>query len=64
MAFIGTEPIRSKTVINNWILGKVNTFTYLGCYILYEGEKSVHSKITKCLQILGVLNDTLKPNLV
>jgi hypothetical protein len=25
---------------------------------------TVHSKIAKCLQILGVLNNTLKPNLV
>jgi hypothetical protein len=31
MAFKGTEPIRSKTIINNMILGQVNTFTYLGC---------------------------------
>jgi hypothetical protein len=63
MAFKGTEPIRSKTVIN-MILEQVNTFTYLGCNILYQKEKDKDSKITKSLQILGLLNNTLKPNLV
>jgi hypothetical protein len=36
MAFKGTEPIRSKTVIDNMILEQVNTFTYLGCNISYQ----------------------------
>jgi hypothetical protein len=64
MVFKGTEPIRSKIVIDNMILEQVNTFTYLGCNISYQKEKDTHSKITKFLQILGFLNNTLKPNLV
>jgi hypothetical protein len=56
MAFKGTEPIRSKIVIDNMTLEQVNTFTYLGCNISYQGEKDIHSKITKFLQILGLLN--------
>jgi hypothetical protein len=64
MAFKGTEPIRSKIVTDNRILEQVNTFTYLGCNISYQGEKDIHFKITKFLQILGLLNNTLKPNLV
>jgi hypothetical protein len=28
MAFKGTEPVRSKIVIDNMILEQVNTFTY------------------------------------
>jgi hypothetical protein len=64
VAFKGTEPIRSKIVIDNRILEQVNTFTYLGCYISYQEEKDIHSKITKFLQILGLLNNTLKPNLI
>jgi hypothetical protein len=64
MAFKGTEPIRSKIVIDNMIREQVNTFTYLGCNISYHGEKDIHSKITKFLQILGLLNNTLKSNLV
>jgi hypothetical protein len=46
------------------ILEQANTFTYLGCNISYQEEKHIHSKITKFLQILGVLNNKLKPNLV
>jgi hypothetical protein len=63
MAFKGTEPIRSKIVIDNMILEEVNTFTYLGCNISYQEDKDIHSKIAKFLQILGLLNNTLKPNL-
>jgi hypothetical protein len=55
MAFEGTEPIRNKIVIDNKILEQVNTFTYLGCNISYQEEKDIHSKITKFLQILGLL---------
>jgi transposase len=64
MAFKGTEPIRSKIVIDNRILEQVNTFTYLGCNISYQEEKDIHSKTTTFLQILGLLNNTLKPDVV
>jgi hypothetical protein len=64
MAFKGTEPIRSKIVIDNMILEQVNTFTYLGCNIWYQEEKDIHFKITQFLKILGLLNNTLKPNLI
>jgi hypothetical protein len=53
MAFNGTEPIRSKIVIDN-ILEQVNTFTYLCCNISYQEEKDIHSKITIFLKILGL----------
>jgi hypothetical protein len=46
------------------ILEQVNTFIYLGCKISYQEEKDIHSKITKFLQILELLNNTMKPNLV
>jgi hypothetical protein len=42
------------------ILEQAYTFTYLE----YKEEKDIHSKITKILQTLGLLNNTLKPNLV
>jgi hypothetical protein len=38
MAFKGTEPIRSKIVIDNMVLEQVNTYTYLGCNISYQEE--------------------------
>jgi hypothetical protein len=64
MAFKATEPIRSKIVIDNIMLEQVNTFTYLGCNISYQEETDIHFKITKFLQILGLLNNKLKLNLV
>jgi hypothetical protein len=39
MAFKGTEPVRSKIVIDNRMLEQVNTFTYLGCNISYQEER-------------------------
>jgi hypothetical protein len=63
MAFKGTEPIRSKIVIDT-ILEQAKTFTYLGCNISYQEKKDIHSKITTFLQIQGLLNNTLTPNLV
>jgi hypothetical protein len=42
----------------------VNTFKYLGCNIAYQEQKDIHSKITKFLQILGLLNNALKLYLV
>jgi hypothetical protein len=63
MDFKGTEPIRRKTVIDNKILEQMNTCTYLSCNISYQEEKDIHTKITNFLQILGLLNNTLKPNL-
>lgn len=64
MAFEGTNPIRSKIVVENVILEQINSFPYLGCNISYEGENDVSRKINKFLQILGLLNHTLKPSLV
>jgi hypothetical protein len=34
-----------------------------GLYHFISEEKDIHSKITKFLQILGILNNKLKPNL-
>jgi hypothetical protein len=62
MAFLGQQPVRSKIVIENKILEQVNTFSYLGCHVSYEGEKDIQDKITKFLKILGLLNNVLKPN--
>jgi hypothetical protein len=51
-------------LINNMILDHVNTFRHLVYNISYQEEKDIHSKITYILQILRLLNNTLKPNLV
>ena len=39
----------------------MNTFIYIGCYILYQNEKDITIKGFKFLQITGGMNRTLKP---
>jgi hypothetical protein len=46
-------------VINNKIIEQVNRFNYLGNLVSYEKEKDIDNKITKCLQITGIINNTL-----
>jgi hypothetical protein len=36
----------------------------MSCNISYQEEADTHSEINKFLQILGLLNNTLKPSLV
>lgn len=64
MAFKGKEPIRSRIVIGGKIVEQVNTFRYLRNEISYHGEVDVASKITKFLRVTGLINRTLKNNLV
>jgi hypothetical protein len=61
VAFCGPEPIRSKTVTDNKII-EVNVFNYLGCSLSYEGEKDIDVKISKFLQIAGLINTIFKPS--
>jgi hypothetical protein len=39
-------------------------FKYIGCEISYENEKDNQNNLAKFVQILGILNSTLKTNLV
>jgi len=42
MAFKGRDPVRSKIVINNNIIEKINTSSYPGYYISYRNEKTYY----------------------
>jgi len=53
VVFKGTDPVRSKTVINNNITEKMNTFNYLDCSISYHNEKDFNVKISEFLHIMG-----------
>jgi hypothetical protein len=64
MAFKGQVPIRSKLAVDNIVLEQVNKFIYLGCKISCVEEKGITSKIKMFLQILGILNNVLKPYIV
>jgi len=51
-------------MMDNPILEQVNPFIYLGWNISYEEKHDITSKINTFVQILVLLNDVLKPNLV
>jgi hypothetical protein len=50
--------------VDNKCLQQVKNFKYLGCGISYGNEKDASQKVAKCAQVLGILNNILKPNLV
>jgi hypothetical protein len=59
--FKGSDPARSKIVINNnFIMEQVNPFSYPGCLILYQNEKDITVNISKFLQITVIIYRTLK----
>jgi hypothetical protein len=64
MAFLGQDPVISKTAVDNNCLQQVKNFKYLGCEISYEHEKDIQQKLATVLQILGILINTFKPTLV
>jgi hypothetical protein len=60
--FIQVATVRSKIVINNNIIEPIYTFDYLRCSISYKNEQDVTLKISKFLQIKGIIHRTLKPS--
>ena len=64
MEFLRQDPIRCKIVVDNKCLQQVNSFKCLGCETFYENKKDFQQKVTKFSEILGILNNTFKPNLV
>ena len=61
MAFEGRDPLRTKIVIDNKIIEKVNSFNYLGNMISYEKELGIDNKLHNYLKITGILNNVFKP---
>ena len=61
MAFKGRDPVRTKIVINNKIIEKVNLLNYLGNVISYEGELDIDNKLNNFLKITGILNNVFRP---
>jgi hypothetical protein len=45
------------------ITEQINTLNYIGCSISYQNEKYITAKIPKFLQVMGIINRTLKPSL-
>ena len=53
--FVGTDHLRTKIIINDETLEKVNRFKYLGCSIFYQFSNDVESKMAKFLQLIGTI---------
>jgi hypothetical protein len=62
MAFRGTQPIRSKVIINNIIAEQINTYNYLGYSLPHKKQKDVPNKLSKFLQSTGIVNQTPEPS--
>jgi len=63
MAFEGRDPLRTKIVIDNKIIEKVNSFNYLGNMISYEKELGIDNKLHNYLKITGILNNVFRPQI-
>jgi hypothetical protein len=61
MAFKGRDPVRTKIVIDNKIIEKVNSFNYLGNTISYEKELDIDNKLHNYLKITGIINTVIRP---
>ena len=57
MAFKGRDSVRTKIVIDNKIIEKVNSFNYLGNMTSYEKELDIDNKLHNYLKITGVINN-------
>jgi len=61
MPFKGRDPVRTKIVINNKIIVKVNSLNYLGNVISYEKELVIYNKLHNYFKITGIINIVFKP---
>jgi len=61
MAFKGRDSVRTKIVIDNKIIEKVNSFNYLGNMTSYEKELDIDNKLHNYLKITGVINNVFRP---
>jgi hypothetical protein len=59
-----TRPRKIKIVPDNECLQQEDNFKELGCEISYDNEEDIEQKLVKFVQILEILNNDLKPNLV
>ena len=58
-AFVGTDHLRTKIIINDETLEQISQFTYLGCSIPYQFSNDVEFKLAKYLQLIGTIERTI-----
>jgi len=61
MSFKGRDPVRTKILIDNKIIEKVNSFNYLGYMISYEKELDIDNKMHNYLKITDIINNVFRP---
>jgi len=52
--------MQSKIVKNNNFQEQINTLNYIGCSISSHNKKYIIAKISKSLQVMGIIKITLK----
>ena len=62
IAFSGQDPARYKIAVDNTSLQHAKNLKYLCCEISYKNNR--YQKLAKFAQILGILNNAVKPNMV
>jgi hypothetical protein len=58
--FQGKDPVRCEIVISVYIVQYTNTGSYLDCSVSRQKEKNITVKISRFLQITGIVNRSLK----
>jgi hypothetical protein len=61
MAFKGRDPVRTKIVTDNKIIGQVISFNYLGNIVSYAKELDIDNKLHNYLKFTGILNNVFRP---
>jgi hypothetical protein len=61
LTYKGRDPVRTKIVIDNKIIEQVNSFSYLGNVLSYEGELDIDNKLNNLSKITGIINNVFRP---
>lgn len=61
MAYKGRDPVRNKTIIDNKIVGQVNSFHYLRNCMSCKYEMDINNKFNNYLKITGIINNVFRP---
>jgi hypothetical protein len=57
--FVGTDHLRTKTIINDETLEQVSQFSYLDCSISYQFSNDMELKLAKFLQLICTIKRTI-----
>jgi hypothetical protein len=58
------DPVPSKMCLNNKILARVISFSYLGYSLSCTHDADIPNRIIKFIKVLGIIRSVMKPQLV